>query len=199
MKSRLAATCALVLLAEAAHAHPSLLTREAAVGSPYKAVMSIPHGCEGSPTLKVRVEIPYGVIGVKPMPKPGWTVTTVRGPYGRSYPYYHGQTLTEGVREITWSGKLADDNFDEFVFAGFLADTLPSDSKLYFPTHQECEKGAWHWTDIPKPGADAHALAAPAPGLTLLPAAGRSAASSYKVGPLVIDAAWARATPGGAK
>ncbi len=133
--------------------------------------MSIPHGCDGSATVKVRVQIPEGVIGVKPMPKPGWTISTVRAPYARSYPFYHGQTLTEGVKEIAWAGRLADDFVDDFVFAGFLADTLPAGETLFFPTYQECEKGEWRWIEVPAPGQDAHALAHPAPGVRLLPAA----------------------------
>ena len=34
------------------------------------------------------------------MPKPGWTLATTKGAYPKAYPYYHGKTLTEGVREI---------------------------------------------------------------------------------------------------
>ena len=133
------------------------------------------------------------------MPKPGWTISTVRGPYARSYPYYHGQTLTEGVKEIAWAGRLGDDFVDDFVFAGFLADTLPAGETLFFPTYQECEKGEWRWIEVPSPGQDAHALAHPAPGVKLLPAAQKAQAHTYKVGPLVIEAPWTRATPGGAQ
>jgi len=191
-----AATC---WWTHAASAHPTFQVREAAVGASYKAIFSIPHGCDGSPTVKVRMQIPEGVIGVKPMPKPGWTVSTVRGPYARTYPYYHGQTLAAGVKEIVWSGKLADDYFDEFVFAGFLADTLPAGTTLYFPLYQECEKGAYRWIEVPAPGQSSHSLAAPAPGLMLRPAAQRTAAANtYKAGALVIEAPWTRATPAGA-
>lgn len=190
---------ALALIPLAATAHPGLQPREARVGAPYRAVISIPHGCDGSATVKVRVVVPEGMIGVKPMLKPGWTISTVRGPYARSYPYYHGQTLTEGVREVIWSGKLEDDAFDEFVFAGFLADTLPAGQMLYFPTYQECEKGEVQWTEIPAPGQDAHALAKPAPGVMLLPAAQKAAAGTYRAGPLLIEAPWARSTPVGAQ
>ena len=67
------------------------------------------------PTVKIRVQIPEGVIAVKPMPKPGWSVETVKGKYAASYEL-HGATIAEGVKEVTWSGgKLADDNYDEFV------------------------------------------------------------------------------------
>jgi uncharacterized protein YcnI len=176
-----------------------LLSQEARVGAPYRAVLSIPHGCDGSATVKVRVVVPEGMIGVKPMPKPGWTVTTVRGPYARSYPNYHGKTLTEGVKEITWTGNLPDDFFDEFVFSGFLANTLQAGETLYFPTYQDCEKGSHHWIEIPAPGQSPHALKSPAPGVKLLPAAGKQASRVYTIGALQIESPWTRATPGGAQ
>ena len=91
-------------------AHPSFETRSAAVGASYKAVIKIPHGCDGSPTTRVRVLIPEGVIGVKPKPMPGWSIETKRGPYARSYKFYHGAVLTEGVKEIVWTGKLLDEH-----------------------------------------------------------------------------------------
>ena len=47
----------------------------------------------------------------------------------------------EGVKEIVWSGgKLPDEHYDEFVFAGFLASDLKP-GPLYIPVTQECEKG----------------------------------------------------------
>ncbi len=190
---------ALALMSVSCLAHPSFQVREAKVGAPYRAVVSIPHGCDGSATVSVRVVIPEGVIGVKPMPKAGWSVSTVRGPYQKSYPFYHGQALSEGVREVIWSGKLGDEFFDEFMFEAFLADTLPAGEVLYFPTYQQCEKGEWQWTQIPAPGEDAHKLATPAPGIRLLPAADKTVAASYRIGTLVVEGPWARATPGGAQ
>ena len=46
----------------AALAHITLETQEAAAGSTYKAVLRVPHGCEGKATTAVRVQIPEGVI-----------------------------------------------------------------------------------------------------------------------------------------
>ena len=98
-----------------AGAHVTLENRQATVGSGYKAVFAVPHGCAGSPTVKIRVQIPEGVIAVKPMPKAGWSVETVKGKYSTAYDY-HGRTFSEGVKEVVWSGgKLSDDNYDEFV------------------------------------------------------------------------------------
>ena len=198
---------AVTLAAVSAFAHVTLEVREAKAGAPYKATLRVPHGCDGTATLTVRAQIPEGVIAVKPMPKPGWQLETVKGKYDKTYPYYHGQQLSEGVKEIVWSGgKLPDEHYDEFVFSGFLAGDLTS-GPLYIPVTQECEKGEARWADIPAPGQDRHALKAPAPALIILAqhsqhGGGHAAMADtkiYKVGSLTIEAPWARATPGGAK
>ena len=108
-----------------ASAHVTLETREAPVGAPYKAVLRVPHGCEGTATIALRVRVPDGMIAVKPMPKPGWKIDTVNGKYPRTYGYFHGAKLSEGVTEIRFSGgSLPDAYYDEFVFTGFLAGDL---------------------------------------------------------------------------
>lgn len=145
-----------------ASAHVTLERAEAPRGQSYKAVLKIPHGCSGSPTQAVRVAMPEGFIGAKPMPKAGWTIKTVRGPYAQSYAYYHGP-IAEGVTEIEWSGgDLPDDYYDEFVAAGFLARELDPGSKLYFKVVQACAKGEERWVEVPEPGVDPHDLKAPA-------------------------------------
>lgn len=152
-----------------AFAHAVLDVQKAVVGAPYKATMKIGHGCQGSATTKVTIQIPEGVISVKPMPKPGWTLATVKGPYAKAYNFYHGKTLGEGVREITWSGgPLLDAHFDEFVFSAFIADSLVPNTKVYFPTYQTCEQGENRWIEIPDGGPHDHHLKAPAPELVLI-------------------------------
>lgn len=148
-------------------AHVVLETREAAVGSYYKAVFEVPHGCAGSATTAIRVQIPEGVIGVKPMPKPGWTLTMSKAAYTGNY-RLHGKTLSEGVKEVAWSGgHLSDDNYDEFVMMAFVTDGLKPGAMLYFPVVQECEHGVSRWIDIPADGAAEPKT--PAPGVRLKP------------------------------
>jgi uncharacterized protein YcnI len=172
MKSKplfITAVVAAAVLTSPAGAHVTLQNREATPASYYKAVFSVPHGCAGSPTVKIRVQIPDGVISVKPMPKPGWNVETVKGKYSTSYEL-HGATITEGVKEVTWSGgKLADDNYDEFVLATFLTGSLKPNTTLYFPVVQECEQGTSRWIEIPQEGKPAHDTKSPAPGVKLMP------------------------------
>ena len=155
--------------ASPASAHITLESREATIGSSYKAVFAVPHGCAGSATIKIRVQIPEGVIAVKPMPKPGWNVEAIKGKYAGDYDY-HGAKLSDGVREVVWSGgKLSDDNYDEFVISTYLTATLKPNTILYFPTVQECEQGVSRWIDIPADPAHPHDSKWPAPGVKLLP------------------------------
>lgn len=159
----------LVLGTNAAFAHITLETQEAAVGSTYKAVLRVPHGCDGKATIAVRVQIPEGVIGVKPMPKPGWTLQVKNGKYEKSYQLYD-EAVTSGVKEVDWSGgSLPDEFYDEFVFRGTLAADLPAGQKIYFPVVQECDGATTRWIEIPAAGQDEDALEDPAPGLNLLP------------------------------
>ena len=41
-------------------------------GAGARLTLRVPHGCAGSATLKVRVQVPEGMFSVKPMPKAGW-------------------------------------------------------------------------------------------------------------------------------
>lgn len=160
---------AAVLAAAPAYAHISLETKQATIGSSYKAVFMVPHGCAGSATVKIRVQIPEGVIAAKPMPKAGWNVEAISGKYTGEYDY-HGSKLSEGVKEVMWSGgRLPDHNYDEFVVSTYLTAGLKPNSMLYFPVVQECEQGVSRWIDIPKEGADGHDSKSPAPGVRLMP------------------------------
>ena len=150
-------------------AHITLERQEAPVGAPYKAVFKVPHGCGASPTLKVRVRIPDGVIAVNPMRKPGWQIDLVKGKYGKSYTMFHSITVDEGVKEVAWTGRLPDENYDELVLSVYLTNDLVAGSTLYFPVVQECESGIHRWIEIPDSGKSAADYKEPAPGLKLLP------------------------------
>ena len=157
------------LATSSASAHINLENRQATIGSSYKAVFQVPHGCAGSATIKIRVQIPEGVIAAKPMPKAGWNVEVIKGKYAADYDY-HGARLSDGVKEVVWSGgKLPDDNYDEFVISTFLTAALKPNTNLYFPVVQECEQGISRWIDIPPDGeAGPHDSKSPAPAVKLM-------------------------------
>lgn len=154
--------------AGAAHAHVSFENARAPVGTTYKAVLRIPHGCDGKATDGVRILIPEGIIAVKPMPKAGWKIEKTVAPYKAEYEL-HGEKVAEGVTELSWSGgSLADDEYDEFVFRATLAASLPAGETVYFPVIQVCGSAKAEWTQVPTEGQSAHDLERPAPGLELV-------------------------------
>jgi uncharacterized protein YcnI len=196
----LGATALTLLSIQGAFAHATLGVTQGSPNASYRGIVQITHGCDGSPTTRVKVTIPEGVIGARPMPKPGWSLSMTKGPYAKSYPYFHG-SLAEGVKEIVWSGgSLAEDQFDEFVFVARITDAFRPGDTVYFPVDQDCERSGYHWAEIPGPGQDAHALKEPAPSVKLVavqPAP--AAAATIVAGSLTIASPWLRATPGGAK
>jgi uncharacterized protein YcnI/copper(I)-binding protein len=202
-RSMLTLATALAALSAPASAHVFLQSGTGTPGGSYRAVLAVPHGCGASPTTKITVQIPEGMIAVKPMPKPGWTIAVKKGPYAKSYDFMHGMTAADGVKEIIWTGKLDNDFYDEFVFTSFLPDGLAVTDPLYLPTEQTCEAGAEKWVEIPAAGQSPHDLKSPAPQLRLAAAAPRDAmaqmAGMVHAGDLMIATAWTRATPPGAK
>ena len=151
---------ALALVATAAGAHIHLENSSAPAGASYKATFKVGHGCEGSPTRQLSVDIPAGVRGAQPMPKPGWRLEVER-------------SGAEATR-VTWTARtpedaLPDAYYDEFV----LVAKLPAQAgPLYWPVRQVCNEGRQDWTEVPQPGQPRPALKSPASKLDVVPASG---------------------------
>ena len=162
-----AAFIILAALAHPASAHVTLETQQAVAGATYKAVLRVPHGCGGSATTAVRIRIPDGMTGVKPMPKPGWQLTTEVGKLAVPLDDGHGGQITEGVKEVIWTGQLPDEYYDEFAMRMKLPDR-PGET-LNFPTVQECKKGVARWIEVPEADKNWGDYAHPVPQVKLLP------------------------------
>jgi periplasmic copper chaperone A len=161
---------AAALAAAPASAHVLLdQNKPATIGTDYKVVFIVPHGCKGSATVKLRVQIPDGVVVTQTEPKEGWSVDEVKGKLAAEYDV-HGSKISEGVKEAAWSGgKVPDKTREEFVIDAFLTSALKPDTSLFFPVVQECEQGVSRWIEIPSDGAlHSHELKWPAPGVKLL-------------------------------
>ncbi len=169
--TRAAALAALLACAGAAQAHVTLEQPTAFAGQGYKAVLRVGHGCEGTATHTVRVRVPAGFRGAKPMPKPGWALAVQRAPLATPYES-HGRTISDDVVEITWKAQspeamLPDAHYDEFVLRG-QAPVQPG--ALWFRVQQLCEKGQWDWAEVPASGSSTRGLKAPAVLLNVQPA-----------------------------
>lgn len=152
-----------------AFAHATFAEREVVQGQTARLTLRVPHGCGDEATLRVRIQIPDGVIAAQPMVKAGWELETVTGPYVITANSPENAP-TEGVREIIWSGELPDAYYDEFVFRARVTADVPAGEMLYIPVVQECANGAERWIEIPAAGQDSHDLAEPAPGVMVVTA-----------------------------
>ena len=166
MQSLPAAGIALAAFAPCAAAHIVLEEKSAPAASYYKATFMVGHGCAGSPTTAVTITIPEGVVNIKPMPKPGWNVTTRVETLAKPYEL-HGKTFTEGVTEVTWKGgPLPDANYDEFVMLTRLPD---APGHAWFKVVQTCEQGETRWEEVPAEGKSMRDYKSPAAMLEIRP------------------------------
>lgn len=136
-----AAAAGVLVAAPAAVAHVEPGPKAAEAGTRTTIGFVVEHGCDGSPTVRVRFQLPDGVADPEPEAPDGWTGSVT------------GQEVTfEG-------GPLAADV--EGVFG--VAMTLPPEpGTLYFPFIQTCEQGELAWIAIPEAGAPEPENPAPA-------------------------------------
>jgi len=146
-----------------AFAHITLDQPEALAGKPYKAVLKVGHGCEGSATTKISLSLPAGFRGAKPTPKAGWRLDLKRAPLATPYES-HGKVIADELVEVTWTAQgeenyLQDAWYDEFIVRGSLPE---KPGALWFKVKQSCVKGEWDWAEIPAGGESTQGLKAPA-------------------------------------
>lgn len=148
-------------------------------GVNFAAFFKVPHGCDGAPTLSLRIDIPADVTVLELPPKEGWTTNAER--------------VQGRIAAVSWRGRLEGGMPDQFA----VLLKLPSRTgPLYFPTVQRCAKGEMRWTEIPVQGQAAKDLKRPAPMVELTAAVARPA--MYMAGDIMLIQPWTRATPPGA-
>lgn len=158
--------CGPLLPAPAAQAHILLERPQAVAGGYYKAVFQVGHGCSGSPTRGIVVEVPEGVGFAKPMPKPGWTIETDTARLAKPFMTQDGP-VTDRVTRVRWvGGTLAANHYDEFVVFTRMPDTAGT---VYWKASQICEQGRIDWVEIPARGKRPSDYEEPAPAVEVLP------------------------------
>lgn len=165
------ALCGFAAFAPAAQAHITLEWQSALAGTYYKAVFKVGHGCGVSPTRQITVDIPEGVRGARPMPRPGWTLEVIRAPLARP-DTSHGKAITEDVSRITWTAQSPADMLDNAHYGEFILQAqLPQAAgRVYWPLRQVCAEGRQDWVQVPAPGQRMTDLPFPAAVLDILPA-----------------------------
>lgn len=156
--------------AAVAHAHVTASSDSAVAGGYAVVTLAVPHGCDGSATTAVAIQIPEGINSVTPTRNPLYTVEKVMEKLPTPITDAHGNELTERVAQVvyTTTTPLPDGQRDAFELSMKLPDDA-GDTTLYFPTVQTCEQGESAWVEIPAEGQDPHDLALPAPALAVAP------------------------------
>lgn len=142
----------------AASAHVTVTPDSATAGRSGVLTFAFSHGCDGSPTTALRIEIPDGITSVTPTITPGWTIDVERG----------GTDHDGLVEYVTYTADAPVPSGYRAAIelsVGFAEDT--AGETLAFPVTQVCEEGEVAWAEVAEDGVDPHSLDAPAPLVTV--------------------------------
>jgi uncharacterized protein YcnI len=180
-----AITAAALVIASPAHAHVTPFPDNAAAGGYATVHFQVPHGCDGSPTTTVAVQLSENISSVKAEMVPGWTAAYTKAPLSQPFESY-GEPVTEYVDVVTWTAQsdpLPDDQFMRFGISMKVPD-LP-DEELILPTVQTCADGAQEaWIDTDPEGDKP----APRVALTASDGGGHGGGSAASTTGEVVDA-----------
>ena len=154
-------------LAGPASAHVTVTVEGTAAGSFTVVTLSVPHGCEGSPTTKVAIQIPEDILAVTPTRNTYYDVTKKMQKLPEPVKDAHGNEVTERVGSVEYTAKtpLPEGQRDAFELSLQLPDK-PGET-LAFPAVQTCAKGETAWTEVPTGAQVAEDLEHPAPAFEI--------------------------------
>ncbi|MBF4766958.1 YcnI family protein [Nocardioides agariphilus] len=158
---------ATLALAAPASAHVTISASSTTAGAFTVLTLSVPHGCEGSPTTRLTVQIPEAITAVTPTRNALWDVDKEVEKLDPPVTDAHGNEITERVATVTYTAKapLPDGYRDAFELSLQLPDE--EGSTLVFPTIQTCEEGEAAWIEVPADGQSEDDLGLPAPSVTI--------------------------------
>jgi periplasmic copper chaperone A len=166
-----AATAAGFLIAAAAAApaaaHVTITPSDTTAGAYTVLTVSVGHGCEGSPTTRLAIQMPEEILAVTPTLLPGWQVDKKMVDLDQLLEDAHGNSVTERVDQVVYT---ADEPLaDGYRAAMELSLQLPdaAGETLAFPVVQKCAQGETGWTETAAEGQDPDELERPAPTVTI--------------------------------
>jgi periplasmic copper chaperone A len=118
----LVAVLAAVSVPAVASAHVSLHPNEVPTGAFATLDLRVPNESDGADTVKIAVQLPTGFTDVSPEFIPGWTPTIRTVKLAKPVQSDDGP-ITEGVREIVWTGKGPDGKIPPGQFLNFPIST----------------------------------------------------------------------------
>jgi MYXO-CTERM domain-containing protein len=186
-RSMLAAVCAAVVGALAlpvvAGAHVTVQPGEGPAGGFVVEDVRVPTEEESANTTKVVVQFPPGFAEVSFQPVPGWNVKVKKTKLATPIKTDEGDTLTEQVSQVTWSGgKIAPGQFQDFPVSLQLPDK--AGTTLTFKAIQTYDNGkVVRWIGAPDaedPAPQVKVTAAESENASATPAAAASSSDESK-------------------
>ncbi|HMJ77480.1 MAG TPA: YcnI family protein [Iamia sp.] len=118
--------------------------------------LTVPHGCEDSPTSKLAVEIPEAILNAAPQVVAGWEAEATETELDEPVDTGEGDPVTERVSEITWTAEAGNElppHFRQQFTIGFQAPEEVGE-RLYFKLVQTCSEGETAWIEETEDGAE---------------------------------------------
>lgn len=135
----------------AASAHVHAYADGAAAGASSRVDFTFSHGCDGSPTTAIVIDVPEGVDNATPVVDGAWSISRELGDNGIP-------------TQITYTALTpVEDGFAASVAIDALFSTDTGGTEIAFPVTQQCETGETAWVDIAGEGEDPEELESPAP------------------------------------
>lgn len=152
-------------IAGSASAHVTIVEQEAAAGAYTVLTFSVPHGCDGSATTGVRIQMPESINTVAPTRNAFYEVEKVMETLDTPIEGNHGESITERVAEVSYTATtpLPDGYRDTFELSLQIPADAPVGETLYFPVVQTCEEVESAWIELPAEDGSEPEL--PAPGI----------------------------------
>ena len=161
------AIAAAVGFAAPASAHVTIEASTTVAGAFTVLTVSVPHGCDGSPTTEVAIQIPEGINDVTPTRNPLWQADKEVEQLDPPVTDGDGNEVTERVATVVYTAQtpLPDGYRDTFELSLQLPEEVGT--TLVFPTIQTCEDGEAAWIEVPAGGQSEDDLELPAPSVTV--------------------------------
>lgn len=147
-----------VPLAASAHVHVDA-AGDVHAGATQTLTFSFSHGCDGSPTTALAIDIPEAAGNATPIAQGGWTITREAGADGTP------------TRIVYTAENPIDDGVKATVSLDVLFTEESAGTTVAFPATQTCAEGETAWVEIAEEGQDPHDLEAPAPVIAVGPVA----------------------------
>jgi uncharacterized protein YcnI len=133
----------------AASAHVTVTPSTTAAGSYSLLTFAFGHGCDGSPTTGITIDIPESIASVTPTVNPGWDVTKVTAEStAPAEDAAHGEGAATRVSQVVYTAQtpLDDGLRTSFVLSLQIPEDAADDT-LAFPVLQTCETGETNWNE----------------------------------------------------